>query len=115
MGFLDKIFKPKWQHNDLNYEDYDYACKFRQAIESSSEWPPENSKACEIYSEWNENFPDDGNVYIAGVIMGVGNYFIGKNELKQQLNKGQKSKKYDESQSSWLYNLAQKEFNTRFS
>lgn len=109
----DKLQKLEMTRN-LNYADYDYARMFRQSVESSSTWPPENERAIEILKKWGEDFPNDGNYHLASVIIGVGNLFKGQSSLNKSLKQGRELDNNDGSQYDWLYNNAKDAIRSRF-
>ena len=132
MGFLDKIFGKKETDNKnvkktsssktqktttkkANKPSVNnYAAMFRSQMEISGGHPSENDSLQALVKEWEENFPDDKNLFFAKAILASGNLFISKDEILDLISEGEYAPTmYDSSNYMWFYDTAMEYYRHR--
>lgn len=91
-----------------------YAEMFRSQMEISGGHPSENDSLHSLVKEWEENFPDDKNLFFAKAILASGNLFMSKDEILNLISDGEYAPTmYDSSNYMWFYDTAMAYYRNR--
>ena len=133
MGFFDKIFGKKESDNknvkktNSSSETQktttkkankpatnNYAAMFRGQMEISGGHPSENASLNSLVEEWEENFPDDKNLFFAKAILASGNLFMSKDKILDLITEGEYAPTmYDSTNYMWFYDTAMEYYRHR--
>lgn len=132
MGIFNKIFGKK-ENNNKNVEKpnssktqkttpkkankpsvNNYAAMFKSQMEISGGHPSENDSLNSLVKEWEENFPDDKNLFFAKAILASGNLFMSKDAILDLISEGEYAPTmYDSSNYMWFYDTAMEYYRHR--